>query len=200
MAAEVSGLGWLHSAPPTFSDDGDDDEPAPFAFNPLHGLESLLWLLVYVLLHSDDMDNLSDSKRISERETLARTIFVTRPDSSYRNQFLQSIIHAADTRAAVAASFAPAFSAARKISSILVHAYRLAEAKFGKIQLKECLVHHQLRPILTEPKTLEAIRNIKLTPVKRVAASVAVGSGKRKNAPCNEEGQAQKEPKSKRTR
>ncbi|KAF5345735.1 hypothetical protein D9757_013299 [Collybiopsis confluens] len=63
----------------------DPPKQAVFAHNPLHDLESLWWLLVYILLHRDD--KVQAAQDFGMRNRNASALFKTGPDSVTRGAF-----------------------------------------------------------------------------------------------------------------
>ncbi|KAF5390001.1 hypothetical protein D9757_003900 [Collybiopsis confluens] len=166
---------------------------AAFAHNPLHDLESVWWLLVYILLNRDDKGQAALDSEV--RNSKADALFKTGPDSVSREAFMKDPETIDCETTGVASSFAPALQVAQSLALQLFVAYLDAEAQYTQIDLEKCMIHDQFRPLLTDETTLEAMKDIELTPVGR-ASVFPNSSGKRKEPPRDEHGVLEKrEPK-----
>ncbi|KAF5392138.1 hypothetical protein D9757_003221 [Collybiopsis confluens] len=186
MASEAASHKWSFTRPPRRPYGAPPLTLAPFAHNPLHDLESLWWLLVYVLFYREDADNfVTQPDQALTRENQARPLFIARPETGSRRDFLSNMDSVHMESIGVASSFEPVLAVVRNMASDLVSAYWDAEAPYSEIDLTKCLIHSDLRPHLTFQATIEAIKNIKLTSSSvrlGTGAAPAIGSGKRKNA------------------
>ncbi|KAJ3823100.1 hypothetical protein F5880DRAFT_1569583 [Lentinula raphanica] len=109
---------------------------SPFARNALHDLESVWWVLVWVLLHNDDA--VCPSQDNSARQTLINHAFPKHVNSLTRVSFFKT----PDFKNALPSSFSPAVSVVDKFSNMLYAAYERLEEHYPKIEpLIQPLVH-----------------------------------------------------------
>ncbi|KAF5355586.1 hypothetical protein D9757_012819 [Collybiopsis confluens] len=162
---------------------------ATFAHNPLHDLESLWWLLVYIFLHRDDKGEAA--KNPETRNDNADRLFNTGPGSIFRGMFMKDPGSIDLGSTGVAHSFEPALRVAQDLAIELLVGYEGAEAPYTEIDKKKCLIHGRFRHFLTNETTLGEIKSIELTPVVKTSA-VLNSSGKRKEPPNDGNGMLEK--------
>ncbi|KAF5386314.1 hypothetical protein D9757_008612 [Collybiopsis confluens] len=156
---------------------------AKFAHNPLHDLESLWWILLYIILHKDD--SATPAQNPQNRNLHVIALFQSDPRSLVRGDFIADSWKLTSDDTGVARSFEPALKVAQGLSDTLLIAYTEAEAGYTVIDREKCMVHHKFHSLLNDEKTLEAIKDIKLVPVVEDSA-VPNSSEKRKQPPCDE--------------
>ncbi|KAF5390467.1 hypothetical protein D9757_005258 [Collybiopsis confluens] len=178
MAYEAAIRAFDHSNITTaLCSDGTLPVIAAFAHNPLHDLESVWWLLVYILFHRDDKAQVASNPEVRNRN--AHTLFKTGPMNPIRKQFMKNPAHIDLRNTGVASSFEPVVRATQRLALQLLLGYGEAEKKYTKIDQEKCLIHGQFLPWFTDERMLEAIKNIQLAPVVRASVDV-ISSGKRK--------------------
>ncbi|KAF5381250.1 hypothetical protein D9757_007908 [Collybiopsis confluens] len=174
MAYEAAIRAFDHSSITTaLCSDGTLPVIAAFAHNPLHDLESVWWLLVYILFHRDDKAQVASNPEVRNRN--AHTLFKTDPKNPIRKQFMKNPAHIDLRNTGVASSFEPVVRATQRLALQLLLGYGEAEKEYTKIDLEKCLIHGQFLPWFTDERILEAIKNIELAPAVRASVD-----GKRK--------------------
>ncbi|KAF5386289.1 hypothetical protein D9757_008620 [Collybiopsis confluens] len=145
---------------------------ANFTHNPLHDLESVWWLLVYILFHRDDKAQVASNPEV--RNYKAHALFKTGPRAIIRKQFMKNPANIDLENTGLASSLEPVVQVIRGLALALLVGYEKAEEKYTRIDQDSCLIHGRFLPQLTNDQTLEAIKDIHLTLV------VPISSGKRK--------------------
>ncbi|KIK65022.1 hypothetical protein GYMLUDRAFT_39433 [Collybiopsis luxurians FD-317 M1] len=164
---------------------------APFTHIPLHDLESCWWLLIYILIHNDDTDNvLSDRDCVLTRYKLSSSLFSPRPDTAYRSAFMKDSSEMTLEHTGLAPSFSEALSVARAIAIQLHLAFEEAEKPFTSINETAFFIHNRLRSFLLRKEALDVIRNITLKEVRHVAVTQN-GDMKRKSPTCDKNDEIQ---------
>ncbi|KAJ3734977.1 hypothetical protein DFJ43DRAFT_1151620 [Lentinula guzmanii] len=126
MASEVISQSWDYLPIPPEDDDEDDIQPAPFAYNPLHDLESCWWLLVYILFHNEDASNvLSDPNCISQRRNLINSLFTRRPDTTWRSKFMRNYKAISIKHTSLSPSLTPTVRTISLMANRLIRAFAL---------------------------------------------------------------------------
>ncbi|KAJ3986629.1 hypothetical protein F5890DRAFT_1502618, partial [Lentinula detonsa] len=122
----------------------------PFARNPLHDLESVWWIIVYVLFfNDDDSKNSNDPMR---RQTPMHELFHGRLDVSERGVFLRDFNRLPDAQSYLSPSFGPAMEIFTELADVLTTAYTHSEKKYpAGIDDQYFMVHNDfLDPLLSE--------------------------------------------------
>ncbi|KAJ3768088.1 hypothetical protein FB446DRAFT_818059 [Lentinula raphanica] len=140
----------------------------PFCYNPLHDLESIWWIIVYVLFFNDVAS--ARSPYPDSRQTMMNELFQVRLESSRRERFLRTMMrgHIDTVQECLSPSFAPVLKLLVPLASRLIAAYAGSE----KTHPKEIDDNHfEIHGTFT--KHLEAnvklLSNIRLIPVKATA-------------------------------
>ncbi|KAJ3748628.1 hypothetical protein DFH05DRAFT_584546 [Lentinula detonsa] len=154
----------------------------PFAHNPLHGLESVWWIIVYVLFfNDDDSKNSNDPMR---RQTPMHELFHGRLDVSERGVFLRDFNRLPDAQSYLSPSFGPALEILTELADVLTTAYTHSEKKYpAGIDDQYFMVHNDfLDPLLSE-EYMDSLGDITLVQVKdnskKRTASKVKGTAKR---------------------
>ncbi|KAJ4480117.1 hypothetical protein J3R30DRAFT_3403679 [Lentinula aciculospora] len=206
MASEVILQRWdqLPLAPED-DDEVDNLQAAPFAYNPLHDLESCWLLLVYILLRNDDAANvLSDPESVELRYKTTASLFTRRPDTTWRAVFMRDSRGITIQKVGLSESLAPAIRTVSRMATRLVRAFALAEEPYTSITIEKTflqeMVYDKILPLINEDSPTRAeIRNIQLQTLPKVI--VTEEKRKAKEDPETGEGfEAEQGPKSKKSR
>ncbi|KAJ3762230.1 hypothetical protein EV360DRAFT_67243 [Lentinula raphanica] len=150
----------------------DDPKSAlAFSYNPLHDLESIWWILVYVLFFNDA--EFLRSRNAESREEKMEKLFHGRLDVTDRQPFLRNVNDGAiaDLQECLSPSFLPALNLLVKLASTLVGAYENAEKTHPSRKIdKLCFgIHGTFMELFMYKKYIEPLKTIRLVPVKATA-------------------------------
>ncbi|KAJ3782191.1 hypothetical protein GGU10DRAFT_335752 [Lentinula aff. detonsa] len=137
----------------------------PFAHNPLHDLESVWWIIVYVLFfNDDDSKNANDPMR---RQMTMHELFHGRLDVNDREVFLRDFNRLPDAQSYLPPSFSPALEILTELAEVLTTAYINSEKKYpAGIDEQYFMVHNDfLDPLLSE-EYMDSLGDITLVQVK----------------------------------
>ncbi|KAJ3985486.1 hypothetical protein F5890DRAFT_1409428 [Lentinula detonsa] len=137
----------------------------PFAYNPLHDLESVWWIIVYVLFFNDDVSVSSSDP--THRQRKMQELFHGRLDVNDRQVFLRDFNRLPDAQCYLSPSFGPALAILTELADVLTTAYANSEKTYPtKIDDRSFIVHDDfLHPLLSE-ENIDSLANIKLVKVK----------------------------------
>ncbi|KAJ3718723.1 hypothetical protein C8R42DRAFT_643802 [Lentinula raphanica] len=142
----------------------------PFSHNPLHDLESVWWIIVYVLFF--DEDEARSCRDPESRQTMMNELFHGQLEFGSRLHFLRDMSqgHMVAVEKCLSSSFAPAVKLLAALASILVDAYEDSESTLpSKIDEKPLNIHTDfMDPFLTD-YYMGPLSTIKLVPVKVTA-------------------------------
>ncbi|KAF9069420.1 hypothetical protein BDP27DRAFT_1265073, partial [Rhodocollybia butyracea] len=158
MAAEALAHAYLFT-------EGSTTKGTPFAYNPLHDLESVWWLIVYMLFFNDDVA--SPSLQPQERQTSMNRLFHGRLHDNQRFAFLKTPELLRAAKAHLSPTFGPAFTIIESLSKTLTAAYEASEKTFPEIDPKSFLIHTEYLQSLLEVTLREPLKTIVLQHVKR---------------------------------
>ncbi|KAJ3849680.1 hypothetical protein EV368DRAFT_85296 [Lentinula lateritia] len=113
------------------------DRP-PFAFNPLHDIESIWWILVYLLYFNDDKEHIADLELATARAQKALVLFTQILD---RAMFLQTSHQLTVEGTSLSPSFRFVINTLRAIAIKLHTAFRDSEAKISVIEETAFNIH-----------------------------------------------------------
>ncbi|KAE9396579.1 hypothetical protein BT96DRAFT_922045, partial [Gymnopus androsaceus JB14] len=175
--------------------------PPPFAYNSLHDLESVWWILMYVLFFNEDKAHFSPQPEKCQGEM--NCLFDGRMESTHsRNLFFQTkFAERFDTVSQfLSPTFVPALDVLRFLSNTLNEAYTSSERDYPKIDDSPGLApHSEWLDALTSPELLEAMSKIELDHVKSRAEDLPTsGAGKKRKSDGDSE--LVDEPKSKKSK
>ncbi|KAK7433989.1 hypothetical protein VKT23_020453 [Stygiomarasmius scandens] len=123
IASEVACCGYLFFKPSR----GTRQKKTTFSHNDLHDLESLFWLLLWVILYREDSANLLDRRLWPARENNMSQLFP--PTFIDRQRFL----NLADVHLYISPSLEPAADVAADIGVVLFDSYTHAEQKLPDV-------------------------------------------------------------------
>ncbi|KAJ3833951.1 hypothetical protein F5878DRAFT_631676 [Lentinula raphanica] len=154
---------------------GEDAAPVPmagpkppFSYNPLHDLESIWWIIVYVLFFNDDKSFRSPEPEI--RQEQMEKLFHGRLDSYERQQFLEDVGEGdiANLKKWISPTLLPALNLLFPLASKLITAYTSSEKTYPKeIDDRRFNIHHIFTKYLRTAAKLSS--TITMTPVKATA-------------------------------
>ncbi|KAJ3753441.1 hypothetical protein EV360DRAFT_87785 [Lentinula raphanica] len=154
---------------------GEDAAPVPmagpkppFSYNPLHDLESIWWIIVYVLFFNDDKSFRSPEPEI--RQDQMEKLFHGRLDSYERQQFLEDVGEGdiANLKKWISPTLLPALNLLFPLASKLITAYTSSEKTYPKeIDDRRFNIHHIFTKYLRTAAKLSS--TITMTPVKATA-------------------------------
>ncbi|KAJ3995073.1 hypothetical protein F5050DRAFT_1830616 [Lentinula boryana] len=142
--------------------------PLPFNFNPLHDMESIWWILVYILYFNDDGENGADAELANKRAAKAQLLFA-QDGLIYqeRQLFLEASLHLTVQQSCLSLSFGPIFALARAMGTILYAAYCDSEAKSPVIDEEAFGVHEALHQVLHVASNNPQINTVQLVGTTR---------------------------------
>lgn len=115
--------------------DRDSPEPEeqdpPFCYNPLHDLESLWWILVYVLFFNEDKAHLCSHP--STRQMQMNRLFDGQMETTFRRDFFQFPRDFRSATNILSPTFAPALQLLLTLSDELHLAYKNYESNYPQI-------------------------------------------------------------------
>ncbi|KAJ3996012.1 hypothetical protein F5050DRAFT_1822131 [Lentinula boryana] len=122
----------------------------PFSYNPLHDLESIWWIIVYVLYFNDDQ--CSPSQDSMCRQNKMNELFHGRLDVTNRLLFLRDSGRLPDAKKYLSPSFTPALKLLVQLAELLTSAYERSEKSYPmKIDDQYFIIHDDfLEPLLSE--------------------------------------------------
>ncbi|KAJ3711806.1 hypothetical protein C8R42DRAFT_688643 [Lentinula raphanica] len=167
-------------------DDDDDDDFIPFepqidtetpvvsgktshpsfSHNPLHDLESIWWILVYILFFNDDACKPSENSKT--RQERMDELFHGTLEIARRLLFLTQSAHLDEAKGYLSPSFAPAIEVLKELALLLTAAYYTSEQQYNttqKIDDEGFKIHSRFWKSLTS-KLLNSLWGITLVPVK----------------------------------
>ncbi|KAJ3985041.1 hypothetical protein F5890DRAFT_1216334 [Lentinula detonsa] len=137
----------------------------PFTYNPLHDLESVWWLIIYVLFFNDDEMNSSNDP--TYRQLMMQELFHGRLDVNGRLVFFRDFHRLPDAHHYLSPSFRPALEILTELADVLNTAYVNSERTFPTQIDNQCFKVHKdfLVPLLSE-EYIDSLVNITLIQVK----------------------------------
>ncbi|KAJ3970465.1 hypothetical protein EV361DRAFT_848544 [Lentinula raphanica] len=153
----------------TMSNDYLYEPDLPFSYNPLHDLESIWWILVYVILFNDVDDERLRSPKPDSRQTMMNGLFHGQIDESGRQKFLRIMTRGRiDTVQCLSSSFDPVLKLLVPLASRLVAAYTSSEKTHpDKIDDKYFAIHGTFTKHMGG--NVKSLSSINLIPVKATA-------------------------------
>ncbi|KAJ3752115.1 hypothetical protein EV360DRAFT_55794 [Lentinula raphanica] len=146
-----------------------DPEPElSFSYNPLHDLESIWWIIVYVLFFNDDES--SPSRKPHSRQTMMNELFHGRLDETGRQKFFRFMKRGRlDTvQKFLSPTFAPVLKILSFLACTLIRAYTSSEQTHPtKIDEDHFDIHGNFTSRLRD--TAQLVSTIRLVPVKATA-------------------------------
>ncbi|KAJ3871744.1 hypothetical protein F5051DRAFT_184280 [Lentinula edodes] len=139
------------------------DQP-PFAFNPLHDIESIWWILVYLLYFNDDKEHIADLELATARTQKALVLFTQILD---RAMFLQTSRQLTVEGTSLSPSFRFVINTLRAIAIKLHTAFRDSEAKISVIEETAFDIHEYVVQALRLPCNNPQVNSIELVGVSR---------------------------------
>ncbi|KAJ3830484.1 hypothetical protein F5880DRAFT_786438 [Lentinula raphanica] len=140
--------------------------PPSFSHNPLHDLESIWWILIYVLFFNDDACNPSQDSET--RQEKMNELFHGKSEATGRFLLLIQSAYLNEAKGHLSPSFAPAIETIKALALLLTAAYQKSEKQYnmtGKIDDKCFEIHRRFCKLLTS-KLLNSLCGITLVPVK----------------------------------
>ncbi|KAJ3976622.1 hypothetical protein EV361DRAFT_258153 [Lentinula raphanica] len=137
-----------------------------FSHNPLHDLESIWWILVYVLFFNDDACKPSENSKT--RQERMDELFHGTLEIARRLLFLTQSAHLDEAKGYLSPSFAPAIEVLKELALLLTAAYYTSEQQYNttqKIDDEGFKIHSRFWKSLTS-NSLNTLRAIMLVPVK----------------------------------
>ncbi|KAJ3718700.1 hypothetical protein C8R42DRAFT_125223, partial [Lentinula raphanica] len=146
-----------------------DPEPElSFSYNPLHDLESIWWIIVYVLFFNDDES--SPSRKPHSRQTMMNELFHGRLDETGRQKFFRFMKrgHLDTVQKFLSPTFAPVLKILAFLACTLIRAYTSSEQTHpSKIDEDHFDIHGNFTSRLRD--TAQLVSTIRLVPVKATA-------------------------------
>ncbi|KAJ3743581.1 hypothetical protein DFH05DRAFT_1619103 [Lentinula detonsa] len=139
----------------------------PFAFNPLHDMESIWWILIYLLYFNDDKQNVADADLADARASKALALFTQQGRTVDRQQFLQDYRELTVERSCLPPSFQFVIAVARAIAARLHVAYRDYEADLSIVDERSFDIHDYLIKALALARNNPQVNSVELVGVTR---------------------------------
>ncbi|KAJ3801226.1 hypothetical protein GGU11DRAFT_770359 [Lentinula aff. detonsa] len=139
----------------------------PFAFNPLHDMESIWWILVYLLYFKDDKQNVADADLADTRAVKALKLFNQEGQTLDRQQFLQNSDELTVERTCLPLSFKFVIAIARAFAAKLHAGYRKFEANLTLVDERPFEIHDYLVKALGLGRDNPEVNSIELVGVTR---------------------------------
>ncbi|KAJ3784824.1 hypothetical protein GGU10DRAFT_15723 [Lentinula aff. detonsa] len=143
----------------------------PFAFNPLHDLESIWWILIYLLYFNDDKQNLADAELADARTAKAQLLFNQEGQTLDRKQFLQAHRKLTVEKTRLPPSFQSVIAIARAFAARLHTAYCEYEARLSDLAIVDeqpFEIHEYLVMILGLGRNNPQVNSIEFVGVTRM--------------------------------
>lgn len=146
-----------------------DDRDPNFTFNDLHDLESIWWVLVWILFFKDDCVRNPQLRLAPTRQRRMESLFSRGRNYAPRNELLTGITDLSNPNVtALPRYFKPAISMLVAASRLLVNAYHQAELNVPNINVDAFKIHATFVEYLSSPLIRAKIKSIQLVPVKIV--------------------------------
>ncbi|KAJ3837508.1 hypothetical protein F5878DRAFT_710762 [Lentinula raphanica] len=164
-----------------------------FSYNPLHDLESIWWIIVYVIVFKDVEDESARSPDPDSRQTMMNELFHGQMEGMGRQNFFRSIKrgHIDTVQECLSSSFAPVLKLLVILASRLITAYTSSEQTHPDKIDDDCFEIHGTFTTHLE-RNMDSISSINLIPVKATAM-------KRPNPTLPEETDSERPSKRSRT-
>jgi hypothetical protein len=196
MACEAIALRYLfyqHEVPPTTkrpksrvlrrlniqnkpaSPDDPDTDGAVFAYNALHDLESVWWILIWVLFFNEDKAHPSPNR--NDRQAGMDLFFNGEMQITTRFPLFKDYRQLQEVAQYMSPTFAPAFTILSNLSRNLNRAYQLAETNYPDIEpLAYENIHVLCVEALQSKGLLADLSKITLVPVKTLPQDTPQGT------------------------
>ncbi|KAJ3793702.1 hypothetical protein GGU11DRAFT_748665 [Lentinula aff. detonsa] len=145
------------------------EDVVPFYHNPLHDLESVWWIIIYVLFFNDDAESLSPAPEARQHQM--DRLFSGQLENMPRFSFLTDPEGLSEARQYLSSTFGVALDLLENFRACLETAYDKSERTYPqKIDETHFFIHNSLlKPVLQNPAYMERLSTIKLVPVKATA-------------------------------
>ncbi|KAJ3780910.1 hypothetical protein GGU10DRAFT_413684 [Lentinula aff. detonsa] len=142
------------------------EDVVPFYHNPLHDLESVWWIIIYVLFFNDDAESLSPAPEARQHQM--DRLFSGQLENMPRFSFLTDPEGLSEARQYLSSTFGVALDLLENFRACLETAYDKSERTYPqKIDETHFFIHNSLlKPVLQNPAYMERLSTIKLVPVK----------------------------------
>ncbi|KAJ3830886.1 hypothetical protein F5878DRAFT_521849, partial [Lentinula raphanica] len=128
MAAETLANSYLFTGDTESPVVPNETSPPSFSHNPLHDLESIWWILVYILFFNDD--KASPPKISKTRQEKMDELFHGKLEATGRLVFLMEPAHLDKAKGYLSPSFAPAIEVLKELALLLTAAYYTSEQQY----------------------------------------------------------------------
>ncbi|KAJ3732552.1 hypothetical protein DFJ43DRAFT_1154265 [Lentinula guzmanii] len=139
----------------------------PFAFNPLHDMESIWWILIYLLYFNDDKQNIAHVELADVRASKALALFTQEGQTYVRQKLLQSYSELTVERTCLPLSFKFVIAIARAFAAKLHAGYRKFEANLTLVDERHFEIHDYLVKALGLGRDNPQVNSIELVGVTR---------------------------------
>ncbi|KAJ3999942.1 hypothetical protein F5050DRAFT_751632 [Lentinula boryana] len=139
----------------------------PFAFNPLHDMESIWWILIYLLYFNDDKQNVADADFADARASKALALFNQDGLTLDRQQFLRDYQELTVEEFRLPPSFQFVIAIAGAIAARLHVAYCVYEADLSTVDEESFEIHEYVIEALRLGRTNPQVNSIELAGVTR---------------------------------
>ncbi|KAJ4477465.1 hypothetical protein J3R30DRAFT_3486197 [Lentinula aciculospora] len=145
----------------------NSDVLPPFTFNPLHDMESVWWILVYLLYFNDDKQNVADAELATARTQQALKLFAHDGQILNRDMFLKNFRQLTVEGTCLSPSFKLIINIVRAFAAKLYSAYCKSEAKISVIDEGAFQIHEIIVTALRLARDHPKVKSIKLVGVTR---------------------------------
>ncbi|KAJ3983355.1 hypothetical protein F5890DRAFT_1523694 [Lentinula detonsa] len=139
----------------------------PFAFNPLHDMESIWWILIYLLYFNDDKQNIAHVELADARASKALALFTQEGQTYVRQKLLQCYLELTVERTCLPPSFKFVIAIARAFAAKLHAGYRKFEANLTLVDERHFEIHDYLVKALSLGRDNPQVNSIELVGVTR---------------------------------
>ncbi|KAJ3966400.1 hypothetical protein EV361DRAFT_571439 [Lentinula raphanica] len=135
----------------------------PFSHNPIHDLESIWWIIVFVFFFNEDESQSSPNPMLRQEEM--NRLFHGRMDNTHRNMFFREMSwgYYTEVKEYLPRSFAPGLDLLVALADILLYAYQQSESTDrDKIDKEHFNIHSKLIVHLRAEKYVGPLSTVKL--------------------------------------
>ncbi|KAJ3748344.1 hypothetical protein DFH05DRAFT_1472306 [Lentinula detonsa] len=145
------------------------EDAVPFHHNPLHDLESVWWIIIYILFFNDHEESLSPAPEARQHQM--ERLFDGQLENMARFTFLKDPHGLREAKQYLCSNFCDALDLLENFRTYLKTAYRKSEKTYPQeIDHTHFFIHNSLlKSVLQNPAYMERLSSIKLVPVKVTA-------------------------------
>ncbi|KAJ4477423.1 hypothetical protein J3R30DRAFT_3734319 [Lentinula aciculospora] len=146
----------------------NSDVLPPFTFNPLHDMESVWWILVYLLYFNDDKQNVADAELAEARTQRAFEMFALNGQTLHRELFLKNFRQLTVEGTCLSPSYKFVINILRAFAAKLHSAYCESEARISVIDEWAFDIHEIIVAALRLARDHPEVNSIELVGVTKL--------------------------------